>query len=447
MATSFKANIKTKAKKSSSSQATIPGVTFVRELDGISEYTLNSNGLRILLIPDDSAPVAGCMVTYHVGSRNEAIGYTGATHMLEHLMFKGSEKFNKENNNTAFLLLETKGGILNASTWWDRTNYYEVLPKEHLFTAITLEADRMRTARILESYRASEMTVVRNEFEMGENNPLYAIDLQIWALAYQAHPYHHSTIGWKSDIEGVSIERLKQFYDDFYWPNNATVTIAGNFDTQAVMKHIKETFGVHPRAPKPFPAMYTEEPPQEGERRAIVRRTGANMVGIAHKIPNGTHEDMPALVVLDIILSSGKTSRLYKALVEPGKAMDENVYCYQLQDPALFMTYTTLTPTTSHAVAEKIIKDTYADIISKGVTAAELTFAKRAIRKSIGQKRDGLYSLLSNLNEDLATGDWTRFVTLPQQVEQVTAKQVQQVAKKYLVDDQSTIGWFVTTDK
>jgi zinc protease len=446
MATSFKANIKTKAKKSSSSQATIPGVTFVRELDGISEYTLNSNGLRILLIPDDSAPVAGCMVTYHVGSRNEAIGYTGATHMLEHLMFKGSEKFNKENKSTVWDLLETKGGIINATTWFDRTNYYEVLPKEHLHTAISLEADRMRTARIREEDRQSEMTVVRNEFERGENEPSEALDKQIWALAYQAHPYHHSTIGWRSDIEGVSIERLKEFYDEFYWPNNATVTIAGSFDSVEVLKHIKESFGVHTRSPKAFPAMYTKEPVQEGERRVIVKRTGANMVGIAHKVPEGTHEDVPALVVLDIILSHGKTSRFYKTLVETAKAMDANVNLYQLQDPSLFITYTTLTPDTKHEAAEKIIKDEYANLAKNGVTTNELKFAKRAVRKFIGQKRDGLYSLLSNLNEDLATGDWTRFITLPKQIEQVTSRQVQHVAKKYLIDDQSTVGWFVTTD-
>ena len=425
----------------------VPGLSFVQELDGISEYKLDKNGLRILLIPDKAVPVAGCMVTYHVGSRNEAIGYTGATHLLEHLMFKGSKNFNKENKKTVWDLLETKGALVNASTWFDRTNYYEVVPMEHLPIAIALEADRMRTARIRESDRQSEMTVVRNEFERGENMPIEALDKQIWAIAYQAHPYHHSTIGWRSDIEKVSIERLQQFYNDFYWPNNATVTIAGNFDEQKTLELIKKEFGKHSRAPKVLPDMYTEEPAQEGERRVLVKRSGANMVGIAHKIPNGVDADMPALILLDMILSNGNTSRLYKALVDTAKAMDVSVYCYQLQDPALFMTYTTLTPETSHEDTEKIIKDVYAEVISKGVTAAELSRAKRAIRVYLAQRRDGVYSLLSNLNEDLATGDWTRFALLPQQLANVTAADVKRVAQKYLIDDQSTVGWFVTTTK
>ncbi|MBA3789096.1 insulinase family protein [Patescibacteria group bacterium] len=423
----------------------IPGISFIKKLDTIREYKLEANGLRILLIPNASAPVAGCMVTYHVGSRNEAIGYTGATHMLEHLMFKGSKNFNKEKRSTIWHLLETKGALVNATTWFDRTNYYEVVPKEHLSLAIALEADRMRTARIREEDRQSEMTVVRNEFERGENEPMEALDKQLWAIAYQAHPYHHSTIGWRSDIEKVSIERLQQFYNDFYWPNNATVTIAGNFNEKEVLKLIAENFGVHPKAPHAFPDMYTQEPKQEGERRVIVKRTGANMVGIAHKIPDGNHPDIPALIVLDMVLSDGKTSRLYKALVDTAKVMDVTIYSYQLHDPGLFMTYATLTPGTLHELVEKRIKKVYAEVIEKGITARELAYAKRAVRVALGHRRDGIYATLSALNEDLATGVWERFVTLPQEINTVTVVDIKRVAKKYLVEDQSTVGWFVTT--
>ncbi len=422
------------------------GYVFIRKLEGITEYRLESNGLRVLLIPDNSVPVAGCMVTYHVGSRNEATGFTGATHMLEHLMFKGSKNFNKESNTTVWDLLEPKGALVNATTWFDRTNYYEVVPKDLLDIAIRLEADRMRTARIQESDRQSEMTVVRNEFERGENDPAEALDKQIWALAFQAHPYHHSTIGWRSDIEKVPIERLQQFYNDFYWPNNATVTISGDFDESSVLSLIKEEFGAHPKAPHDFPSMYTEEPAQEGERRAVVSRSGANMVGIAHKIPRGTHEDIPALILLDAILSDGKTSRLYKALVDPAYAMDISIYTYQLFDPGLFITYTTLTPGTPHTKAEERIKKVYREVGDKGVTAGELARAKRAIRMAFGERRDGVYALLSSLNEDLATGDWTRFATLPAQIEAVTAREVKMIAKKYLRDETSTVGWFISNN-
>ena len=233
------------------------------------------------------------MVTYHVGSRNEAVGYTGSTHLLEHLMFKGSENFNKENNKTVWELLESKGARVNATTWFDRTNYYEVLPREWIADAIALEADRMRTARITEEDRKSEMPIVRNEFERGENLPIQALDKQIWSTAFQAHPYHHDTIGWRSDIENVSIERLQQFYNDFYWPNNATGHDCRKFEIEEVLELIPRNIsGEHSKAPKKeFPRMYTEEPVQQGERRALVKRAGVDMVAVAHNIPNAHHED------------------------------------------------------------------------------------------------------------------------------------------------------------
>ena len=421
------------------------GVTFVQELEVISEYTLDSNGLRILLAPDMSVPVAGCMVTYHVGSRNEATGYTGATHLLEHLMFKGSKNFNAENNKDSKTYLESKGAVINATTWFDRTNYYSVLPSEILEDAIALEADRMRNAFITEKDRADEMPVVRNEFERGENLPSEALDKQVWATAFQAHPYHASTIGWRSDIEGVSIERLQQFYNDFYWPNNATVTIAGNFDTEKTLSLIQKYFGVHPKSPTPFPALYTMEPAQEGQRRTYVHRAGVNMISIAHKTPEGNHEDIPALLMLSIILSEDKTSRLYKTLVDTAKATDVSIYCWQLHDPALFQAFVTLAPKTTHEQTEKIVLAEYQKIIDTGVTTAELNSVKRMVRTYFATRRDGPYAFLSSINEDLATGDWTRFVSLPEKLQKVTSKDIQRVAKKYLVDDQSTIGWFINT--
>ena len=207
-----------------------PGFKFIKTSGGIEEYRLESNNLRILTLEDHSAPVATFMVTYHVGSRNEAIGYTGATHLLEHLMFKGSKKFNKEKNTAIWSELQNVGAQINATTWNDRTNYFEVVPSEHLERAIAIEADRMRHAFLKDEDRQPEMTVVRNEFERGENSPFDVLDKNIWATAYQAHPYHHSTIGWRSDIENVSTKRLKEFYNMYYWPNNATVTVIGDFE-------------------------------------------------------------------------------------------------------------------------------------------------------------------------------------------------------------------------
>jgi zinc protease len=431
------------AKKSKA--VSVPGISWVQTLEGISEYTLDSNGLRILLVPDNSVPVAGCMVTYHVGSRNEATGYTGATHLLEHLMFKESKNFNDANGKSLKLYLQELGAMVNASTWYDRTNYYEIMPSSVLEVAIALEADRMRNLFITEKDRTDEMPVVRNEFERGENLPMEAIDKLVWSTAFQAHPYHHSTIGWRSDIENVSIARLQEFYDDFYWPDNATISIAGDFDTRKTLEIIKAEFGQYPKAPKPYPRLYTTEPPQEGGRRVIVKRSGANIVCTSYKIPEATHADIPALIVLGSILTDDKTSRLYRSFVDTAKATDVTSYCYQLRDPALLQIFVTLTEGTQHADAEKLLKKEYAAIAEKGITAAELARAKRSFRSYLATRRDGPYALLSSLNEDISTGQWERFVTLPKLLDSVTTADVKRVAKKYLLDDQSTIGWFCNT--
>lgn len=420
------------------------GVRFVRELGGVSEYELEKNGLQILLAPDTSVPVAGVMVTYHVGSRNEATGHTGATHLLEHLMFKGSENFNKDNGGVVWNLLENKGARINATTWYDRTNYYEIFPKELLTLTLTFEADRMQRAFISETDRVSEMPVVRNEFEIGENNPLYALDKELWAAAFQAHPYHHSTIGWKSDIEQVPIERLQQFYRDFYRPDNATLTVVGDLDAHETLTTIVREFGVYARPVTPVPPMYTTEPRQEGERRVKVARAGdTNMVGLAYKIPPGTDADIPALLMLGLVLTDGKTSRLHRALIDKALATDVSSECYQLRDPALFIIYITLAPQQAHALVEARVKALLAEIAARGVTASELARAKQTIRAYLAARRDGPYALLAALNEEIAIGDWTRFVSLPEALARVTPKQVQAVAKKYMVEDQSVVGHFI----
>lgn len=431
-------------KSETSAPLFVSGATFVREHGGIHEYTLDQNGLQVLLAPDPRTLVAGVMVTYHVGSRNEAIGYTGATHLLEHLMFKGSEHFNKENKSTVWDLLETKGALVNATTWNDRTNYFEVVPTEHVPTALALEADRMRNARIREQDRISEMTVVRNEFERGENIPIEAVDKQLWALAYEAHPYHHSTIGWRSDIENVPIERLQKFYNDFYWPDNATLSVVGGFNEAETLRTIIAEFGKHMKAPQSYPGLYTTEPKQEGERRALVKRAGeANMVGIGYKIPEATHPDLPALVMLSLILGDGKTSRLYRALVDAALVTDVSINCSQFHDPGLFTAYATLAPKIGHAMVEKIIKNEYQKVAKTGIKAVELLRAKRAIRAYLASRRDGPYALLSSLNEEIAIGDWTRFVTFPKELETVRAIEVQNVAKKYFLEDQSVTVSFI----
>src|SRR6187455_481192 len=259
---------------SAASTAIPSGFTHVRTVQGISEYRLESNGLTVLLLPDHSAPAVTMMVTYRVGSRNESYGTTGATHLLEHLMFKGTREHNKEAGNGYDQLLERTGAMTNATTSLDRTNYFETVGSQDLPMAVMLEADRMRNLRLREDDRRPEMTVVRNEYERGENNPIQALIKEVFHSAFVAHPYHHSTIGWRSDIEKVSIEKLREFYDTFYWPDNATVSIIGDFDPAKALELVKKYYGAYPKAPKPIPQVYTEEPEQTGPRRVMVQRAG-----------------------------------------------------------------------------------------------------------------------------------------------------------------------------
>ena len=420
------------------------GVRHVRTVAGIAEHTLEANGLTILLLEDRSAPVLTFMVTYRVGSRHEVTGTTGATHLLEHLMFKGSRNYHAGNGQAFDTLLDRIGGINNATTWLDRTNYYENIPSRHLALVARLEADRMRHLLLREEDRQLEMTVVRNEYERDENDPAATLDKEVTAAAFLAHPYHHPTIGWRSDIEKVSIEKLKAFYDTYYWPDNATVSVIGDFEPAAALALLRETFGPIPRAPHPIPVIYTEEPAQTGPRRVVVRRPGeVGVVQIAYKAPAGRHPDQPALQVLAEILGSGKTSRFYRALVDANLALNATAGVGCFHDPHLFSTTALLAPGVTHEPVEQALRAEVARVAREGVTAEELQRARAKLRAATAYGRDGAFAIAGQLNEAIAVGDWTLYATLPAALEAVTAADVQRVAKRYLVEDQSTVGWFV----
>lgn len=422
----------------------VDGFSHVKTVGDISEYTLESNGLQVLLLEDHSAPVATFMVTYRVGSRNEVTGTTGATHLLEHLMFKGSENYNRPKGNSVDQLLEAVGARFNATTWLDRTNYYAELGSEHLEAYMAVESDRMRNLWLRESDRQPEMTVVRNEFEIGENNPTQVLDKEMTAVAFLAHPYHHSTIGWRSDIEKVSIEKLREFYDTFYWPNNATVSIIGDIDPAEALGLVKKYYGVYPKSPNPIPEVYTVEPEQTGQRRVLVKKAGQlGVVGIAYKTPSATHPDQAALQVLGSILASGKNSRLYRALTDKTLTTDVSDYVGAFHDPSLLNLWADLTQGTKHADVERIIGEEVARLQKDGVTDEEVAAAVNKKVAQIAYARDGSFAVASSLNEDIAAGDWTLYYTMEEAYHQVTAADVQRVAQRYLNEDQSVVGWFV----
>ncbi|MEP6820907.1 MAG: pitrilysin family protein [Chthoniobacterales bacterium] len=424
--------------------AKVSGFAFVKTVGPISEYTLEKNGLQVLLLEEHSSPTLTYMVTYRVGSRNEVTGTTGATHLLEHLMFKGTPKFNREKGTSVDQLLERVGGIYNASTWLDRTNYYANIGSENLDGYMAIEADRMRNLWLREEDRKPEMTVVRNEFEIGENDPMQALDKEIYASAFLAHPYHHPTIGWRSDIEKVPIEKLQEFYNTFYWPDNATVSVIGDFDPAKALALIKKNYGLIPKAPKPIPVVYTEEPEQTGPRRVTLKRAGElGVLAIAHKIPAAVDKDQAALRVLNVILTVGKNSRGYRALTDKNLTTDVTGDVGFFHDPSLYILYASLAPGSTHEQVEKILLDDVERVKKEGVMDSEVSAAVARMVAASSYARDGSFAIASKLNEFIAAGDWTLYVNADDALKNVKPEDVKRVANKYLVEDKRTTGWFI----
>jgi zinc protease len=416
---------------------------FVKASGGIEEYRLRANGLQVLLLPEAAAPVATFMVTYRVGSRNERAGLTGATHLLEHLMFKGTDRFNKEAGTSIFPVLQRVGAQINATTWYDRTNYYELLPKEHLPLAVEIEADRMRNARVSAEDLASERTVVLNELDRGENEATRKLLHALYATAFFAHPYGHPTIGWRSDVERVTAEGLRHFYDTYYWPDNATASVIGDFDREEALDLIEQHFGAIPAAPNPFEHNVTEEPPQQGERRVTVRMAGQlGAVMLGFKSVSALDPVADALDVLGIALGAGKSGRLYRNLTDRGLTTGVFAYAPRLRDPGLFIAYGALAPDVTHDAVEDALWDTLRSVADGGLTEAELQRAQRQIVASEAFGRDGPYAVASQLNEAIAAGDWTLFTEYIERVERVGLDDVQAAAERVFQRDGLTVGLY-----
>lgn len=447
-------------------QASPANFSFVAEGGGIREFRLRSNDLKILLVASPVAPVVTFLVLYRVGSRNEAVGHTGATHLLEHMLFKGTPTFNKDRGTQIAASLQRIGADFNATTWYDRTNYFETVPSDELEFAIKLEADRMRHSLIADHDRQSEMTVVRNELERGQNDPALVLDEAVYAAAFREHPYHHPTIGWRADVEGVPTERLKEFYDTFYHPNNATVVLVGDFDERHALGLIDRYFGAHPASPAPLPEVYTNEPEQEGERRLVVRRPGElalaqisfhtpaalgqttvlsqrELSGRAAATDGEAQSDVYALAVLSAVLTGGVTSRLYQALVETQQAVDVHSNADQFRDPGLFSVFATVHPDATPARVETLALAEIERLKRDELSDAELEKAKRQILARVAYERDGTHQIAAQISEAEAIADWRFYLSYEERVAAVTAADVRRVAEKYLTDDNRTVGHFV----
>jgi zinc protease len=438
------------------------GAGFVAEEDGVREFRL-ANGLKLLLVENRVAPVATFLVLYRVGSRNEAVGHTGATHLLEHMLFKGTPTFNKARGTQVAATLQRVGADFNATTWYDRTNYFETVPSDALELAVHLEADRMRNSFIADDDRRSEMTVVRNELERGQNEPMLVLDEAVYATAFREHPYHHPTIGWRSDVENVPTARLKEFYDTFYHPNNATAVVVGDFEEGRALALVEKYFGAFPASPAPIPEVYTDEPRQEGERRLVVRRAGElPLVQVAFRTPAAlgqtsvlsnaelaeraaappTRNDIYPLAVLAAALTNGVTSRLYQALVETELAVSVDARVDQFRDPGLFNVYATAAPGVEAARVEEVIHRELARA-AQDLGEEEVGKAKRQIAASVAYERDGTHNVAMQMSEAEAVADWRFYNTYGGGVARVTADEVRRAAATYFREDARTVGHFI----
>jgi zinc protease len=412
----------------------------IRTIEGVTEYRL-SNGLQVLLDADPSSSTVTVNVTYKVGSRHESYGETGMAHLLEHLNFKGTPGCPDILGN-----INRRGAIANATTSYDRTNYFETFEAtaSNLSWFLTMEADRMVHSFIARKDLDSEMTVVRNEFEMGENNPAYVLGQRVMEAAFSWHNYGHPTIGARSDIENVSIERLKAFYRTYYQPDNATLIVTGNFEPTAVLRIIQKTFGAVPRPSRVLPQLYTAEPPQDGEREIVLRRTGAELILTeAFHIPAEAHADTVPLGVLVDLLNQKPDGLLYKYLVVPKLAVTTIAHVQALHDPGVLRITVTLPEGADMGVVRHELDLVLAE-------ARNSMFSPQAIERVVNHESNDYERMLdspqqtaSALSDNAAVGDWRFLFWDRERLHQVSAADIQRVASVYLIDSNRTTGLFL----
>ncbi|MBS9523660.1 insulinase family protein [Litoribacter alkaliphilus] len=425
-------------------QKELPSPKKITSVEGITEYQLD-NGLRVLLFPDESKQTITVNVTYLVGSKHENYGETGMAHLLEHLVFKGTPK----HPNIPQELTE-RGARPNGTTWTDRTNYFETFnaTEDNLRWALDLESDRMVNSFIAKEDLESEMTVVRNEFESGENSPFRVLMQRTMSAAYDWHNYGKSTIGARADIENVDIDRLQAFYKKYYQPDNAVLVVAGKFDEEKTLAMVNEFFGPIPRPERELPKMYTFDPVKDGERTVTVRRVGdVQLVMAAYHIPPGSHEDYAAVQVLSRVLGANPSGRLYKSLVDTKKATSASSSSYEWKDPGLLMAFAQVLKEKDLEEAKEAMLATFEDLSTNPPTEDEVEKAKNEILKQTELMLNSSERVGLALSEAIGTGDWRLFFLNRDRVEAVTADDVKRVASKYMVPDNRTVGMFIPTEQ
>jgi zinc protease len=412
-------------------------------IEGITEYRLG-NGLRLLLFPDPSASTVTVNLTVLVGSRHEGYGETGMAHLLEHMLFKGTPL-----HPHIPQALRDHGAQFNGTTNYDRTNYFEIMPAgdPNLEFGIRLEADRLVNSYVKREDLLSEMTVVRNEFEMGENNPQTILVQRMLQVAYEWHNYGKPTIGNRSDIERVPIDRLQSFYRKHYQPDNAILLIAGKFDENKALGYVAKYFSVLKRPSRRLDDTYTEEPTQDGDRTTVLRRIGSvAVVGAVYHIPAGSHQDFAALDVLTRLLVAEPSGRLYRELVGTKKASRVSGQALALHDPGVVAFLVDVGAPQLLEAARETLTETLERLNRVGVDAEEVERAKRYLLKNRELLMTQTDRIGVELSEWAAQGDWRLFFLHRDRVGKVTPADVLRVAERYLVQSNRTVGMFIPSE-
>ena len=413
-------------------------------VEGICEYTL-ANGLRVLMFPDASKPTVTVNIAYGVGSVHENYGETGMAHLLEHMLFKGTPTHGDIPG-----AMKARGIEKNATTSLDRTNYFGSFPAndETLDWLLALEADRMVNSFVAKKDLDSEMTVVRNEMERNENNPGAVMFQRLRSIAYLWHNYGNSTIGARSDVENVPIERLQAFYRTWYRPDNATLIVAGRIDPAAALANVQQHFGTLARPKAPLPKSYTAEPTQDGEREVNVRRSGdTRFIGIGYHTPGATHADGPALAVLMNALGDAPSGRLHKALVETKLAAFAGGGSNTLREGGMINLILVAPKDADIAKAEaELLRQAETVIATTPLTADEVAKAKERIANDYERSFANVNGVAMALTESVAAGDWRLYFLQRDRIAAVTVDDVNRVARTYFKPSNRTLARFIPTD-
>lgn len=408
-------------------------------VERVQERTL-ANGLEVILLEDHKAPVAVLQLWYRVGSRNESAGYTGLSHLLEHMMFRGTEKVGPEEYSK---IIQRNGGQTNAFTTQDYTTYFATIASDRLDVVIELEADRMAKLVIQQDLYGPERKVVMEERRMRvDNSPVGALIEQLSATAYLAHPYQYPVIGWMTDIGQSTVADLTRHYKTYYVPNNAFIVAVGDFDSARLVAAIEASFGAIPAGPMP-PSVRSVEPVQLGERRVELRREAElPFVGVAYHVPNLRSGDGAALEVLAQILAGGESTRLHHELVYKRRLARQAAarYSYTSIDPSLFIAYAQPLPGRSATEVEAALIEQIDKLKESPPTAKELEKARNAIEAAFIFAQDSLFYQGMLLGEYEAAGDWRRIDEYLPAIRAVTAEDVLRVARVYFDEDQRTVA-------